>query len=189
MNVSLLLPLSDGLSIERIDPTATTVTVFVVATGASAACPLCACSSGRIHSSYTRKVADLPCAGRQVTLVLSVRKFFCGSLPCRRSICTERLPDLVQPWARVTKRLLAALQALGVATSAEVSERLAPRLGMKIAAPTLLRRVRTIPDPPRAPVPILGIDDWCATRSYMCSCENSRKEALTWGSALSALPG
>jgi transposase len=164
MNVSPLLPLSDGLSIERIEPTATTVTVFVVATAAEAACPLCACSSRRIHSSYTRKVADLPCAGRQVMLVLSVRKFFCGSLACRRRIFTERLPDLVQPWARVTKRLLAALQALGVATSAEVSERLAPRLGMKSAAPTLLRRVRAIPDPPRAPVHILGIDDWSLRR-------------------------
>jgi transposase len=165
MYVSPLLPLSEGLLIERIDATETTLTVAVVSTAASAACPLCACSSARIHSRYTRSVADVACGGRQVKLVLSLRKFFCGTAICRRKIFTERLPDLVQPWARVTNRLLAALQALGLATSAQVSERLAPRLGMKVAAPTLLRCVRTIPDPPTAPVQMVGIDDWSLRRS------------------------
>ena len=152
MYVSPLLPLSEGLLIERIDATETTLTVAVVATAASATCPLCACTSARIHSLYTRSVADVACGGRQVKLILSLRKFFCGTASCRRKIFTERLPDLVQPWARVTNRLLAALQALGLATSAQVSERLAPRLGMTVAAPTLLRCVRTIPDPPTAAV-------------------------------------
>ncbi len=165
MYVSPLLPLSEGLLIERIDATETTLTVAVVSTAASAACPLCACSSARIHSHYTRSVADVACGGRQVKLVLSLRKFFCGTAICRRKIFTERLPDLVQPWARVTNRLLAALQALGLATSAQVSERLAPRLGMKVAAPTLLRCVRTIPDPPTAAVQMVGIDDWSLRRS------------------------
>jgi transposase len=165
MDVSPLLPLSDGLLIERIDATETILTVAVVATAASAVCPLCACASERIHSLYTRCVADLPCGGRQVKLILSLRKFFCGTPTCRRKIFTERLPDLVHPWARVTNRLLAALQALGLATSAQVSERLAPRLGMKVAAPTLLRCVRSIPDPPTTAVPVLGIDDWSLRRS------------------------
>jgi transposase len=165
MDMSPLLPLSDGLLIERIDANETTLTVSVVATAASAVCPLCACSSERIHSLYTRRIADLPCGGRQVKLVLSVRKFFCGTPTCRRKIFTERVPDLVQPWARVTNRLLAALQALGLATSAQVSERLAPRSGMKVAAPTLLRCVRTLPDPPVTDVQMVGIDDWSMRRS------------------------
>ena len=111
MDVSPLLSLSDGLLIERIDANEPILTVSVVATAASAVCPLCAGSSERIHSLYTRCVADLPCAGRQVKLVLSVRKFFCRTPTCRRKIFTERLPDLVHPWARVTSRLLAAWQA------------------------------------------------------------------------------
>ena len=31
-----------------------------------------------------------------------MRKFFCLTLTCPRRVFTERLPDLVQPWARVT---------------------------------------------------------------------------------------
>jgi hypothetical protein len=56
----------------------------------------------------------------------------------------ERLPDLVQPWARVSNRLLEELKAIGLSASAEVSERLAPRLGMKVKAPTLLCYMRSM---------------------------------------------
>ncbi len=46
----------------------------------------------------------------------------------------KRLPDLVQPWARVSNRLLEECKAIGLSASAEVSERLAPRLGMQVKA-------------------------------------------------------
>jgi hypothetical protein len=62
-------------------------------------------------------------------------------------VFAERLPDLVQPWSRISNRLLQELQALGLSASAEVSERLAPQLGMQVKAPTLLRYLRTIPAP------------------------------------------
>src|SRR5438128_820353 len=52
------------------------------------------------------------------------------------------------------------LPALGLATSAEVSERVAPSLGMMVSAPTLLRRLRTVSCPPPTSVRILGVDDW-----------------------------
>jgi len=93
-----------------------------------------------------------------------VRKFFCLQLCCPRKVFAERLPDLVQPWARVSNRLLEELKAIGLAASAEVSERLAPRLGMKVKAPTLLRYLRTIPDPPKKDVTVLGIDDFAIRR-------------------------
>jgi len=99
-----------------------------------------------------------------VVLRLTVRKFFCRQLSCQRKIFTERLPNLVRPWARVSNRLLAEVKAIGLSASAEVSERLAPQLGMKVRAPTLLRHLRTIPNPPDAPVHVLGIDDFSMRR-------------------------
>jgi len=79
-------------------------------------------------------------------------------------VFAERLPDLVQPWARVSNRLLEELKALGLAASAEVNERLAPKLGMKVKAPTLLRYLRAIPPPAKASVRVLGIDDFAMKR-------------------------
>src|SRR5260221_8097154 len=52
------------------------------------------------------------------------------------------------------------LPALGLATSAEVSERVAPSLGMLVSAPALLRRLRAVACPPPTSVRILGVDDW-----------------------------
>jgi transposase len=60
----------------------------------------------------------------------------------------------------MTNRLREALVALGLATSAEVSERLAPSLGMMVSAPTLLRRLREVVCPSPVSVHMLGVDDW-----------------------------
>jgi transposase len=79
-------------------------------------------------------------------------------------VFAERLPDLVQPWARVSNRLLEELKALGLTASAQVNERLAPRLGMKVKAPTLLRYLRAIPPAADTSVRVVGIDDFAMKR-------------------------
>jgi hypothetical protein len=164
MEGSPFLPLPEGVLIDRVEQTASQLTVTVISTRAEATCPGCGCPSEHVHSQYQRTVNDVPCGGRNVVLQLGVRKFFCLQRCCPRKVFAERLPDLVQPWARVSNRLLEELKAIGLAASAEVSDRLAPRLGMKVKAPTLLRYLRTIPDPPKADVIVLGIDDFAIRR-------------------------
>jgi transposase len=60
----------------------------------------------------------------------------------------------------MTNRLSEVLQTLGFATCGELGERFAPKLGMQVSGPTLLRRMRTCSYTPPASVSILGIDDW-----------------------------
>jgi transposase len=165
MEGSPFLPLPEGMLIDRIEQADSQLTVTVNSTRAQAPCPGCGCPSDHVHSQYQRTVTDVPCGGRRVVLRLCVRKFFCLQLCCPRKVFAERLPDLVQPWARVSNRLQEELKAIGLSATARVSERLAPRLGMKVKAPTLLRYLRTIQDPPRADVTVLGIDDFSLRRS------------------------
>ena len=157
---SLLFSLPDGIGISLVRMAKTDLVLHIACRRACALCPLCQQPSERVHGHYGRTVADLPRAGRRVILALTVRKFVCGIPTCPRQIFTERLPDLVQSYARMTNRLREALVALGLATSAEVSERLAPSLGMKVSAPTLLRRLRAVACPSPKSVRILGVDDW-----------------------------
>lgn len=164
MEGSPFLPLPQGLLIDQVEQTATSLTVTVVSTRTEAVCPGCGHPSEHIHSQYQRTVRDVPSGGRQVVLRLCVRKFFCLSLSCPRKVFAERLPDLVQPWARCSDRLLEALKAIGLSASAEVSERLTPRLAMPVKASPLLCDLRTIPDPPRTNVISLGIDDFALKR-------------------------
>ena len=155
-----LFLLPDTIAVETVSPTKSRLTLQISCTLKSASCPLCQQSSERIHGKYGRTVADVPCAGRLVTLALTVRKFVCSTKACPRRIFTERLPDLVQSYARMTNRLAEALQALGFATCGQLGERFAPKLGMQVSGPTLLRRMRTCSYTPPACVSVLGIDDW-----------------------------
>ncbi len=164
MERSPFLPLPDGMVIGQVEITPTQLMVEVISTEPSALCPVCGTLSDAVHCQYRRTVRNVPCGGRSVVLRLGVRKFFCRTATCQRKVFAERLPDLVQPWARISNRLLEELKAIGLASSAEVSERLAPRLGMKVKAPTLLRYLRSISSPADAPVRVLGIDDFAMRR-------------------------
>src|SRR6266487_6021077 len=183
---SPFFPLPEGIVITAIHEALTSIEVHIACRKACAACPLCGQSSERVHGHYVRTVADLPCGGRRVILALTVRKFVCGAPTCLQKIFIEtatqalplllavylieshtvtkllyeRLPDLVQSYARMTNRLREALVALGLATSAEVIERLAPELSMRVSAPSLLRCLRAVLCPPPQSVRILGVDDW-----------------------------
>src|SRR6266699_2271236 len=168
MEGSPFLPLSDGLHIEQVTPSTHELLISVISSSPTACCPLCGVQAWRIHSRYTRRVADLPCAGRHVTLLLTVRKFFCPNAACSRTIFAEQFPELVPSYARLTSRLREALVALGLATCGEVASRLAPRLGMQVAPSTLLRRVRAVPVARAGKVRVLGVDDfaWKKGQTY-----------------------
>jgi transposase len=164
MERSPFLPLPKGMLIDQVEQTSTKLTVTVISTRTEAVCPDCGHASEHVHSQYQRTVHDVPCGGQEVVLRLCVRKFFCREQSCQRKVFAERIPDLVQPWGRCSNRLLESLKAIGLSASAEVSERLTPRLAMPVKASTLLCYLRTIPDPPRTDVISLGIDDFALRR-------------------------
>jgi transposase len=135
MERSPFLPLPEGMIIGQVELTPTQLTVEVTSTQPYAHCPGCGNPSDAVHCRYQRTVRDVPCGGRSVVLRLGLRKFFCRTVTCQRKVFAERLRDLVQPWARISNRLLEELKAMGLAASAEVSERLVPRLGSDPSRP------------------------------------------------------
>jgi transposase len=135
--LAALFLLPENIAVEAVYPTKSRLTLQISCTRKSAFCPVCQQSSERVHGRYGRTVADVPCGGRLVTLALTVRKFVCATPACPRRIFTERLPELVQSYARMTNRLALTLQTLGFATCGELGERFAPKLGMQEQRPTL----------------------------------------------------
>src|SRR5712692_10178997 len=164
MEVAHLLGLSDDLRIDQCTITASALIIQVISTQPVCCCPVCGQTSDQLHSRYLRVVADVPCGNRPVSLHLEVRKFFCRNTSCLRKIFTERLPEFVQPSARMTERLRSALQALGLATGGEGGTRLAPKLGMRAAPTTLLRYQRSMISSPTPQVRVVGLDDWAYKR-------------------------
>ena len=78
-----------GVTIESVHPSVHELIIHVACCHPTQACPECQQSSARIHGRYRRTVADLSCAGRNVILALTVRKFVCGTPTCPRKITTR----------------------------------------------------------------------------------------------------
>lgn len=164
MKIEALLGLPEGLEVGSFDVSDQVITLTVVSTQQNPCCPLCGRSASRVHSHYRRQLTDMSCAGRRVRFILHVRKFFCDEQTCVRKIFTERLVPFIQPWARVTTRLLQAMEDIGLATSGMLGARLGKRLGMPASWMTILRRVMARPGASVERVVQLGIDDFSFRR-------------------------
>jgi len=164
MEGSAFLPLPQGLRIIEVCQEETSLLIKVTSERVSACCPLCGHSSDAVHSRYHRRLKDVPCGGQAVCLQLTAYKFFCHNPDCQRKIFTERFPSFVEPWAQMTLRLSAALQAIGFSTSGSLGARLAARLGIVTSWMTILRRMMALPTLAPETVTVLGIDDFSFKR-------------------------
>src|SRR5216684_9059806 len=164
MKVELVLSLPEGLEVTNIDVIDGVLTISAVSTHPSACCPLCSSLATRVHGHYTRTIADLPCAGQPVRLLVQVRKFFCEVTTCARKIFVERMAPFVEPWARVTVRLHQMVQTIGFATGGMLGARVTDRLGIQTCWMTIIRRMMALPTPPVEQVSELGIDDFSFRR-------------------------
>ncbi len=137
-------------------------------TAQEAACPLCHKRSARIHSRYVRQVADLPWMGCAVRLQLHVRRFFCPNPQCARQIFTERLPSVVDPYARRTTRLTDVFALIGFALGGEEGSRLVKGMGLATSPDTLLRLIRGQAESQMSTPRVLGVDDFsfCRRKTY-----------------------
>lgn len=164
MLTEILLPKESQLCISAIDTADQTIIIFVKSMEPKGICPHCQTHSKRIHSCYQRKPVDLPIAGVEVELSLTVRRFFCDNLRCNRTTFTERMPAVVQPYARRTNRLAFQQRQVGFATSGEAGARLLADLGMPTSPSTLLRLIKDAPQPAFSTPRVLGVDDWAFRR-------------------------
>jgi transposase len=164
MEVLASLALPEELEVTEIEMIDDAFTITAHCTRKHPCCPLCGTPAQRFHSSYLRRITDLPSGGKRVCLQVQVRKCFCDVNTCARKIFAERLAPFVEPLARVTARLFQVVQALGLATGGMLGARLAQRLGIKTSWMTILRRIMALSQEPVQPVRELGIDDFAFRR-------------------------
>ena len=164
MLTQILFPGVQGLRVERIWTVAGSIQVQAVTHGRFGRCPCCHRRSRHVHSHYQRILADCPCSGQALTLHVRVRRFRCRVRWCPQRVFTERIPDLVRPWARRTERLRQVLQRHGVDLGGEAGARHCRAEAVVVSARTLLRLVRQLPVPATPVVRLLGVDDWSKRR-------------------------
>lgn len=137
-----LLPDPTCLHLLQLEAEENLITATVQTTAPQARCPLCSCSSDKVHSRYLRVLADLPWMSCAVRLELHTRRFFCLNPDCQRKIFSERLPNVVAPYAHRTLRLAEVFTLIGFALGGEAGKRLAQGMGLHPSPDTFLRLLR-----------------------------------------------
>jgi transposase len=124
-------------------------------------CPSCSGSEVSYHSSYVRRLRDLPWQGQPVQVQVKTRRLRCRNRHCPRKIFAERLPGVAAPQARETNRLTQTLRRVGYVLGGLPGSRLLQQMGMIASRDTILRRVKaTLCHPQGGKVRVLGVDDW-----------------------------
>jgi len=123
-------------------------------------CPECGRPSHSRHSSYVRRLQDLPWQGLTVQILLRVRRFRCRNHRCSRQVFTERVAG-VPSYLRQTSRLAEIVRVVGYAAGGLPGARLLGRVAIRTSDDTVLRRVKTSASPAaNDPIEVLGVDDW-----------------------------
>lgn len=126
-------------------------------------CPECGRPSRSRHSSYTRRLQDLPWQGLTVQILLCVRRFRCRHRDCPRQVFTERVEG-IPSYLRQTSRLAEIVRVVGYVAGGLPGARLLSRLAIRTSDDTILRRVKypassACSDPGNS-LEVLGVDDW-----------------------------
>jgi len=164
MEITSLLSLPEGIGVTSSTLEEQTMNIRMCLEHPSACCPLCGDPSETVHSQYQRHLRDFPCGGQILRIHITVRKFFCLNSLCHRKIFAERLAPLAEPWAQMTLRLVATLQAIGLATGGRLGKRVTDRLGVETSRTTILRCIMALPTKSVGKVTQIGIDDFSFRR-------------------------
>ena len=168
MLLSQLLRAPIGSRLVRTDFDDDTLILGIATTNPNASCPLCGHETWRVHSRYTRRLAEEPVFGRRVRLQMTVRRFLCPELGCPRRIFVEPLNGFAARYARTTTRLAQTHFAIGSALGGEAGARLAEKTAVPTSPDTLLRRVKQAGVRSSEAPKFVGIDDWawCKGQRY-----------------------
>jgi transposase len=155
-----------SLQIETIYPATGAITIVLRTCRLVVPCPECHQPTEQVHSWYRRSFTDLPWQGLSVCFRLHTRRWRCPNPDCGRQIFTERLPQVVAPFARHTMRLAEVVDAIAFALGGEAGARVLATLGLPVSADTLLNRVRAAVGPASPAPRVIGIDDWAWRKGH-----------------------
>src|ERR1035437_6242819 len=132
-------------------------------------CPECVWVSESRHSSYVRRLQDLPWAGLSVHIHLRVPRCRCRDCNCPRHVFTDRVEG-IPSYLRHTSRLAEIVRVVGYVAGGLPGSRLLARLAILASDDTVLRRVKlpssTICSDSGNSVEVLGVDDWAGRKGH-----------------------
>ncbi|WP_449065829.1 ISL3 family transposase [Planomonospora algeriensis] len=165
--LTVLFPHLACLDIDHVHRSGRSVRIQARTRTSQAACPGCGTISARVHSSYERRLCDTAVSGQETIVHLRVLRFRCGNDDCTKKTFAEQVPGLTTRYGRHSVHLRQVLQTIALALGGRAGARLAHRLATAVSRMTLIRLIRSLPDPQLASAPqVLGVDDFALRRGH-----------------------
>jgi transposase len=98
-----------------------------------AACPYCGEASEEYHSTYKRKIEDLPLLGSNVFIRVTAYRYYCGNPDCGQKVFAEELEGFAGWYRRKTSRLEDLIASIALNTNCEGCSRICKAMGVNIS--------------------------------------------------------
>ena len=111
------------------------ITIFLKSLTHSHVCPQCGQITKIYHSTYRRRIQDLPILGKSVYLNVTAYRYKCENTSCEQKVFCEELSGFTGKYRRMTSRLEDFIITLALNTSCEGTARICKALpqAMQIA--------------------------------------------------------
>ncbi|SDI63002.1 ISL3 family transposase [Desulfosporosinus hippei] len=169
------------------------IIIFIKSLTHSHVCPKCGQTTKSYHSTYRRRIQDLPILGKSVYLNVSAYRYNCENKSCEQKVFSEELSGFTGKYRRMTSRLEDFIITLALNTSCEGTARICKQMNIKISGDTVIKillRNAALLDPKCGE--FIGVDDWAYKKGHtygtiICDGVSHKPVALLDGRDGSAL--
>ncbi|MEU7183581.1 MULTISPECIES: ISL3 family transposase [Streptomyces] len=153
-------PHLDVVRLERVWSVAGMVRIAARTRELMVACPDCGRDSARVHSRYSRTLADVAAGGRSVLISLTVRRLFCDGPACGRRTFAEQVEGLTVRYQRRSPLLQHLVEMAGVLLAGRGGARLLHILKAPLSRTSVLFQLMRMRLPSVVTPRVLGVDDF-----------------------------
>ena len=124
-------------------------------------CPSCGKECNEYHSTYRRKLQDLPIFNKAVIIHLTAYRYYCRNTECKQKVFCESIDGFFEYYKRMTGRLEDFLITLALHTSCEGASRICQHMGITISGDTIIQKlIRKANEVEPGKTDMIGVDDW-----------------------------